>query len=94
MIYKIYFAIQRKYENLNLSLRLEYLIQNKRSLCIVALILLKRYDNDIKQSGIIFEHLVYVHHVTIATTKTFNVVKLIRLTNTDEILLGKIYKMR
>ena len=47
-----------------------------------------------KKSGVIFEHLVYVHHVTIATTKTFDVVKLIRLINTDEMLLGKTYKMR
>ena len=55
----------------------------------MALLVLYSYENDIKQSGIIFEHLVYVHHVTIATAKTFNVVKLILLTNADEILLGK-----
>ena len=56
----------------------------------------KSYENDARKLDIIFEHLIYVHHVTISGTTTFNVVMLIRLTKLPmrRYLEEKLYEMK
>lgn len=55
-------------------------LDNNAKLYLTSFFIAISYKDDARKWNIIFEHLIYVHHVTISATATFNVVKLIRLT--------------